>query len=182
MWIADAGGERRQCGYRALDTLVGGDIGVRRSRLYRHLAAGSGYSRIVEAAEINDVGRGGEPLLHRRQERHAARQELAVLRLIHQLYGVRGFCRPVIVEVFHMSPPYSAAILPECSAFHTVCGVAGMGRSLTPKASVMAFITAAGPAMAPASPQPFMPIGLDGHLVSVKPSLNDATSVARGMQ
>jgi len=33
---------------------------------------------------------------------------------------------------------------------HTVCAVAGIGRSFTPRASVMAFITAAGAPIAPA--------------------------------
>ena len=51
-------------------------------------------------------------------------------------------------------------------AFHTVCGVAGIGTSFTPSsasASVTAFITAAGDPIAPASPQPFTPSGLCVH-------------------
>jgi hypothetical protein len=43
------------------------------------------------------------------------------------------------------------------SAAQTVAGVAGMARSSVPIASVMALMTAAGAAMAPASPQPLMP-------------------------
>jgi hypothetical protein len=50
-----------------------------------------------------------------------------------------------------------------------------------PSASVMALITAAGRAMAPASPQPFMPSGLDGQGVTTGPTLKDGRSSARGM-
>ena len=56
-----------------------------------------------------------------------------------------------------------------------------MAKSSVPIASVMALITAAGAAIAPASPQPLMPSGLDGDLVSVMPTLNDGRSWARGM-
>src|SRR5579885_2513129 len=52
-------------------------------------------------------------------------------------------------------------------AAHTAGGVAGMVRSSLPIASVMALITAAGAAIAPASPQPLIPRGFDGHRVLV---------------
>src|SRR6185437_6978902 len=55
-------------------------------------------------------------------------------------------------------------------ARQTFSGVAGISNSLTPSASVTAFITAAGAAMAPASPQPFTPKGLDGQAVIVMPT------------
>src|SRR5690606_3975604 len=48
------------------------------------------------------------------------------------------------------------------SAAHTFCGVAGMVMSSVPMASVMALMTAGGAPIAPASPQPLMPSGLDG--------------------
>ena len=57
-----------------------------------------------------------------------------------------------------------------------------MLRSSVPIASVMALITAAGAAIAPASPQPLMPSGLDGHLVTVMSTVNAGKSSARGMQ
>ena len=38
-------------------------------------------------------------------------------------------------------------------------------------------MTAAGAAIAPASPQPLMPSGLDGHFVVVVPTLNDGKFV-----
>ena len=53
--------------------------------------------------------------------------------------------------------------------------------SLMPSASVIAFISAAGAPIAPASPQPFTPSGLCVHGVSLVPTLNDGTSSARGM-
>ena len=61
---------------------------------------------------------------------------------------------------------YSAAFFSRLacgSAAQTACGVAGMAMSSWPSASVMALITAGGAAMAPASPQPLMPSGLDGQ-------------------
>ena len=67
------------------------------------------------------------------------------------------------------------------TAAHTVAGVAGMAMFSVPIASVMAFITAAGAAIAPASPQPLMPSGFDGHVVSVVPTLNDGRLSARGI-
>ncbi len=68
---------------------------------------------------------------------------------------------------------YAARGMPVfCSAAHTVAGVAGMARFSVPIASVMALMTAAGAAMAPASPQPLMPSGFDGHLVIVVSTFN----------
>ena len=68
-----------------------------------------------------------------------------------------------------------------CSTAQTEAGVAGMSMISVPKALVMAFITAAGAAMAPASPQPLMPSGFDGHRVKVVSTLNDGKLSARGM-
>src|SRR5437763_16232023 len=59
-----------------------------------------------------------------------------------------------------------------CNATHTVAGEAGIATSSVPRASVMALITAAGAAIAPASPQPLMPSGFEGHFVSVVSTLN----------
>ena len=61
---------------------------------------------------------------------------------------------------------YSAAafrLLALRIAAHTACGVAGIGTSSGPIASVIALITAGGAAIAPASPQPLMPSGLEGQ-------------------
>ena len=43
-------------------------------------------------------------------------------------------------------------------------------------------MTAGGDAIAPASPQPFIPRGLDGQGVSIESTLNEGTLSARGMQ
>ena len=67
-----------------------------------------------------------------------------------------------------------------CAARHTAWGVAGMAMSSWPRASVTALMTHAGAAMAPASPQPFTPIGFDGQGVTVMSTVNDGRSSARG--
>src|SRR5215207_6211726 len=67
-----------------------------------------------------------------------------------------------------------------CAARHTACGVAGMAMSSWPRASVSALITAAGEAMAPASPQPLIPSGFEGQGVVVIPTSKDGRSTARG--
>ena len=66
-------------------------------------------------------------------------------------------------------------------AAHTVDGVAGMARSSLPMASVIALTTAAGAAIAPASPQPLMPSGFDGHFVTVVSTLRCGRFSARGI-
>ena len=50
-----------------------------------------------------------------------------------------------------------------------------------PSAWCTAFITAAGAAIAPASPQPFAPSGLCGQGVVRVETVKDGTSSARGM-
>src|SRR4051794_3865876 len=74
-----------------------------------------------------------------------------------------------------MTQIYSAAILVMlfCAARQTAWGVAGMAMSSWPSASVMALMTAGGAAMAPASPQPLIPSGLEGQAVTVMPTSND---------
>src|SRR5208282_3303368 len=80
------------------------------------------------------------------------------------------------IAVLRLSLSHHAACgtdLPDfCNAAHTAGGVAGMARASVPIALVMALMTAAGAAMAPASPQPLMPSGLDGHLVIVVSTLS----------
>ncbi len=61
-------------------------------------------------------------------------------------------------------------------------GVAGMAKSSVPIASVMALMTAAGAAIAPASPQPLMPSGFDGHFVVVVPTFSVGKFSARGIE
>src|SRR5476651_494616 len=66
-------------------------------------------------------------------------------------------------------------------AAQTAGGVAGMAKSSLPIASVIALTTAAGAAIAPASPQPLMPSGFDGHFVIVVSTFSDGKFSARGM-
>ena len=68
-----------------------------------------------------------------------------------------------------------------CKVSHTRRGVAGMAMSCTPRASVMALITAGGAPMAPASPQPFTPSGLTVQGVQVVPTWKVGRSEAWGM-
>src|SRR5580692_10156936 len=79
---------------------------------------------------------------------------------------------------------HSAArfIIVFCAARQTTCGVAGIATSSWPSASVIALMTAGGEAIAPASPQPLMPSGLDGQTVSIVSILNEGRLSARGMQ
>jgi hypothetical protein len=69
--------------------------------------------------------------------------------------------------VVSLTRPPRGAPAPCGIARHTACGVAGMAMSSWPSALVTALITAGGAAIAPASPQPLMPSGLDGHGVTV---------------
>ena len=81
-------------------------------------------------------------------------------------------------------PPEMQALGEEAmrQARQTTSGVAGIGTSSWPTASVIALITAGGAAIAPASPHPLMPSGFDGHGVTVMPTTNDGRSPARGMR
>ncbi len=121
--------------------------------------------KALDGGEVNDVAGRRQALLHGGQKRVPARHVAAALGFLEQCHGGVDGCGAMIIEVFHFLSPYSAARFMGCMAFHTVSGVAGMAMSRTPMALVMALITAGGAAMAPASPQPFMPNGLDGHLV-----------------
>src|SRR5579863_9639825 len=67
------------------------------------------------------------------------------------------------------------------AARQTTCGVAGMTTSSWPTASVIALITAGGEAIAPASPQPLMPSGLEGQRVSMVSTRKEGRLSARGM-
>ena len=69
-------------------------------------------------------------------------------------------------------------------AFQTVCGLAGMGMSVTPRpasASTMALMTAGAAPMVPASPMPFTPRGLVGDGVMVWPRVIGGTSLFGGV-
>src|SRR5690606_19888147 len=136
----------------------------------------------------DDVARAREPLLERRDHRHAAGDDEAVLRRLQLRHRILDRRRAVVVEVVHpLFLPYSAAsgVAAACIACQTRCGVAGMSSRSTPRgrsASITAFMTAAGAAIAPASPHPFTPSGLCGQGVSCVMTVKDGRSSARGMQ
>src|SRR5581483_6659576 len=131
----------------------------------------------LDGVEVDDVARLRKPQLHRWDQRLPAREDLRLLELAEHVRGLAQAGRAMECEIVHdlLLKPHSAAwrvLFVFWIARHTVAGVAGIAMSSVPTASVMAFITAAGAAIAPASPQPLMPSGLDGHFVSVVSTLN----------
>src|SRR5262249_46740628 len=146
-------------------------------------ALGLDALELGDAAEIDEIGRRGQALLHRRHQGHAAGDQLAVGCRLQRLGGVGDRGGAVGGAIVQLVPPYSAAPGRRAAwaACQTFSGVAGMSRCGMPSASVTALISAAGEAMAPASPQPLTPSGLCGHGVFVLPTLKLGRSSARGM-
>ena len=62
-----------------------------------------------DARDVDQVRRRRQPLFHRRQQRMAARQDLAVGCRGNGLDRVGDAARPVVIEVMHDVLPYSAA-------------------------------------------------------------------------
>src|ERR1700678_294477 len=118
-----------------------------------------------------------------------AGQKLGVRIFAEQVDGLPQRVRTLKGEAVHCGSPLfflthaaRGTVRPDfCRAAHTVAGVAGMATLSVPTASVMALMTAAGAAIAPASPQPLMPSGLDGHLVNVVSTWSDGRHSARGI-
>src|SRR4029077_9502494 len=152
----------------------------------------------LDQRQVDELRRFRQPQLHGRQQRVAAGQDFRVFVLGQQMGPLPHRARAIEGESVHRSPPFffptprergvgdfytaCGSDLPDLrSAAHTVADVAGMSIASVPSALVMAFMTAAGAAMAPASPQPLMPSGFDGHLVKVVSTLNDGKLSARGM-
>src|SRR5690606_38035882 len=154
-----------------------GDGGMLRRRADRHRIARDGDAvQLLDTAEVDHVRRRGEAQLQGRQQGLATGDELAVAGAAQQLRGFVQRGGLVIVECVHVGrlrPYYSAAAARfwRWIICQTFCGVAGMSMSSVPSASVMAFMRAAGAAIAPASPPPFTPSGLCGQGVSVIPTL-----------
>ena len=75
----------------------------------------------------------------------------------------------MIIKCFHISP-YAALALDffiDLQTFQTFSAVAGIVISCPPNASITAFITVGGAAIAPASPHPLTPKGFDVACVQV---------------
>ena len=137
-----------------------------------------------DPAQIDDVGRRGEPLLERRDQGVAAGQKLAVGRALEQRDRLGDGLRTMVLERVHdlfLPIPPPAASGRSCSARQTFSGVAGI-EMRTPIASVIAFITAGGAPIAPASPQPLTPSVLWVQGVSVSATWKLGTLSALGMQ
>src|SRR5262249_5358078 len=142
----------------------------------------------IDAVEIDQVPRARQALLHRRDQGLTAGEKFRVFELFQHVARLTQPGRTMVGEIVHQCSPeyrvYSAALralLPFWVAFQTGAAVAGMAPSSLPIASVIALMTAAGAAIAPASPQPLMPSGFDGHLVSVMSTANVGKLKARGM-
>ncbi len=117
-------------------------------------------------SDVDHLFRLREAQLEGRDQRHATRQEHHVVAAARRFHGVVGTGGFFVIEVVHLSSPYSAACLAPLSACQILSGVAGISMLSTPatrNASVSALMTAAGVPMAPASPQPLAPMGLWVH-------------------
>ena len=95
-----------------------GDGDMTRHRADRRDVAGDIDAAQVEVAEIDDVGGRGEALLHRRQQRHAAGEQLAILTVARQARGFVDRTRLVILKGVHALAPAqlrAPACAPACS-------------------------------------------------------------------
>src|SRR6267154_4872384 len=137
-----------------------------------------------DASQVDDAVRPIQSQLHGGNKRLPPGEQFCAGRIFQDGTGLAHICRPATVESVHLILPYSAAILREDrrTARQTACGVAGIAIASWPMASVIALITAAGAAIAPASPQPLMPSGFEGHGVFVISTSKLGRSSARGMQ
>ena len=143
----------------------GRDLDVRRHRADDERAALElDAGQALDLPQIDQVLRAGQAQLHGRDQRVAAGKQLRLFLLAQQVRRLPHGRGTMVSECIHGCCSYAALrlLLTFCSACHTACAVAGMANSSLPIASVMALMTAAGAAMAPASPQPLMPSGFDG--------------------
>src|SRR5262245_13402173 len=150
----------------------------------KKLALASDRAETGDGAKLDDTGRMIEPELHRRNKRLTAGEQLGSGDGFQRELGLGERGGTAVIESVHGCLPHSAASFcdDDLIARQTACGFAGMAMFSCPSALVMALISAAGEAIAPASPQPFTPSGLDGQGVLVMVTLNDGRSCARGMQ
>jgi hypothetical protein len=118
--------------------------------------------QLLDLAEIDHVGRRGQPLLHHRDQRVAAGEIFRLRALGEQRRGFVDRGGAMIGCLVHVLSPSSGVLSSREPGFHFV-----RKHSYAPIASVMALITAAGAPIAPASPQPLTPSGLPGHSVVV---------------
>src|SRR5690606_10037234 len=132
--------------------------------------------------DVDDDAGLGQPHVEQRHEALAAGQQLGLVAVLgeqrQRLVDRRG---PAVGEGcrLHRAPSRRAASI----ASHTRRGVIGVWQIDTPKscrASVTALAMAAGGAMAPPSPMPFMPSTVKGDSVSRWATAMSGISVAPG--
>ena len=133
--------------------------------------------QVGESADVDEHARLGEAQLHHRQQAVPAGEELGLVAVLaDEADGLLGRSGADVVECCgdHWGPPLGLLLVDWAAwmAVHTVCGLAGIGTSWTPRpdnASTMAFMTAGAAPIVPASPTPFTPSGFVGDGVTVWP-------------
>ena len=101
--VADPGGQLRQRGDGALDLGRGCHRGVRGHRADAHgVAVDADALELADLRQVDEVARGRQAQLHRREQRLAAAQQLAVRRTRDQLRRVGNGSRAMKVEVVHL--------------------------------------------------------------------------------
>src|SRR5690606_7465592 len=113
-----------------------------------------------DLAEVHEQCRRGDPELHQRDQRVAARERLRVVAALREQADrlVERVGRGVVE--LHRDHAFASWI-----ASHTRIGLSGMFRYVTPSgrsASTVAFTTAGEQAIVPASPTPLTPSELTG--------------------
>src|SRR4029079_11406094 len=148
-------------------------------------------SELVDPAEVDEDGRGGQSQSQHRHQGLTACDDLRVLSGLRKRgHRVVNRGRGNIVETRrnHWRPSRAvsdiagrpAAVWMACQ---TRIGLQGISMSLTPRcrtASMTALTTAGVDAIVPASPTPLTPSGLVVAGVSVRPVTNDGRSTADG--
>src|SRR6185503_12863979 len=127
-----------------------------------------------------------EPKLHERQQAVTAGEQLRALAMLRQqrqglVYGRRRG----VVERGRIHGQLLLVVSARCIARHTLGGVNGISRWVTPNgasASITALAMAGVAAMVPASPTPFTPNGFTGDGVTVRSVSKLGSWSARGTQ
>ena len=134
-----------------------------------HVVAGvADVAEVAHPADVDQHAGRREAQLHQRQQAVATGEELGLVAVLaDEADGLLGGTGADVVECCgdHLLAPCAALI-----AFQTLCGLAGIGMSRTPRllsASMTAFMTAGADPMVPASPMPFTPSWLVGDGVTV---------------
>src|SRR5918999_2630359 len=159
-----------------LEDVVAVDVRVPRERADRDpIAVFADVTEVGQPPDVDEHGRFREPELHEWEERMPSREQLGVIAVLRKkVDGVFSRVGPRVVECRrdHQLPPsadptplpaaspsvpFAATLRPWASwiVAHTRSGVTGIPISVTPRgvrASTIAFTTAAGAAIVPASP------------------------------